>query len=64
MGELIHISHIRIESEGSEVRRAHVERMPTMIRFGVHGGVRKFYKVPAGEDLPTTLDHMIAGVGG
>ena len=36
----------------------------TPIEFGVHGGIKHFYGMEPRRDLPATLDHMIAAVGG
>jgi hypothetical protein len=64
MGELIHVSRIRIEKDKGPLRRAYIEAFPEPIRFGVHSGIKKFYGVEPEEELPTTLDHIIAGVAG
>ena len=64
MGELIHISRVRIEKDKGPTRRAYIENFPEPVRYGVHGGVKKFYGVEPPEDLPTTLDHMVAAVAG
>ncbi|HWT77878.1 MAG TPA: hypothetical protein VN203_02135 [Candidatus Acidoferrum sp.] len=64
MGELIHTSHVRIIKDKGPVRRAYIESFAEPVRYGVHGGIRKFYGVEPGEELPTTLDHIIAAVAG
>jgi len=64
MRELIHVSRIRIEKDKGPVRRAYIEAFPEPVRYGVHGGIKKFYGVDPVEELPTTLDHMIAAVAG
>jgi hypothetical protein len=64
MGELIHVTRIRIEKDKGPVRRAYIEAFPEPVRYGVHGGIKKFYGVEPVEELPTTLDHMIAAVAG
>jgi hypothetical protein len=64
MRELIHVSRIRIEKDKGPVRRAYIEAFPEPVRYGVHGGIKKFYGVDPVEGLPTTLDHMIAAVAG
>ena len=46
------------------LRRAYIENFPEPVRYGVHGGVKKFYGVEPPEDVPTTLDHIIAAVAG
>ncbi len=64
MAELIHVSRIRIVKDKVPVRRAYIESFPEPVRYGVHGGVKKSYGLEPEEDLPTTLDHMIAAVAG
>ena len=41
-----------------------IESFETPMRVGVHGGIKRFYGVEPEEDLPATLDHIIAAVGG
>ena len=64
MAEVIHVSHVKIFKDKGPLRRAYIENFPEPVRYGVHGGVKKFYGVEPEEDLPTTLDHMIAAVAG
>ncbi len=64
MGELIHTSHIRIVKDKGPVRRAYIEGFADPVRYGLHGGIKKFYGVEPEEELPTTLDHIIAAVAG
>ena len=64
MAELIHVSKVRIVKDKGPVRRAYIEAFPEPVRYGVHGGIKKFYGVEPEEDLPTTLDHVIAAVAG
>jgi hypothetical protein len=64
MAEPIHISRIRIVKDKGPVRRAYIESFPEPVRYGVHGGIKKFYGVDPVEELPTTLDHVIAAVAG
>ena len=63
MAEPVHVSTIRIVPEKRTVKRAYVEPFPTPIRTGVHGGVKAWYKAQVDEELPTTLDHVVAAVG-
>ena len=46
------------------VRHAYIEQFTEPVRFGVHGGIKKFYGVEPEEEVPATLDYMIAAVGG
>ena len=64
MGELIHTSHVRILKDKGPARRAYIEAFTEPVRYGVHGGIKKFYGVEPEEELPTTLDHIIAAVAG
>jgi hypothetical protein len=64
MGDLIYTSRIRIEKVKGPVRHAYLEGFPQPIRFGVHGAIKHFYGVEPDEEIPATLDHMIAAVGG
>ena len=64
MGDLIHTSRMRLEKVKGPVRHAYIENFTEPIRFGVHGAIKKFYGVEPEEDIPATLDYMIAAVGG
>ncbi len=64
MGELIHTSKIRIFQDKPPERRALIENFPEPVLFGVHGGIKHFYKMEPKRDLPATLDYMIAAVAG
>ncbi len=64
MGEPVHTSRIRLEKIRGPVRHAWIEGFRDPLRFGVHGGIKKFYGVEPDEELPATLDHMIAAIGG
>ncbi|MBI4459229.1 MAG: hypothetical protein HY648_04115 [Acidobacteria bacterium] len=64
MAELIHISHVKIQKDKGPVRRAYIENFPEPVRYGLHGGIREFYGVEPKEELPSTIDHLVAAVGG
>ena len=64
MGDLIHVSKVRIVKDKGPVRRAFIEQFPDPVFYGVHGGVKRFYGVEPEQEHPTTLDHVIAAVGG
>ena len=64
MGELIHTSHIRIYQDQRPLRRAYIENFTDPVYYGVHGGIKHFYKMEPERDVPATLDHMIAAIGG
>jgi len=65
MGEQVAVSKAKVYKEpgGGKVKRAYIEGFPEPIRMGLHGGVKKFFRVESGEDLPTTLDYVAAALG-
>lgn len=64
MPELIHVSKITIKQGKRPVREAYIERFKDPVRYGVHGGIKKFYGIEPEEELPSTLDHVMAAVAG
>lgn len=64
MSEAVYTSRIRIEKVKGPIRRAFIEPFTEPVRFGVHRGIKKFYGVEPDEEIPATLDYMIAAVGG
>ena len=64
MGKLIHTSKIKILQDKPPERRALIENFAEPVYFGVHGGIKHFYKMEPVRDLPATLDYMIAAVAG
>ncbi len=64
MGEIVHVSRFEIFQEKRPLRVAHLEGVDHPIRMGLHAGVKHLYKVPFEENLPTTLDYIVAGVSG
>ncbi|MGH9785795.1 MAG: hypothetical protein ACRD88_16605 [Terriglobia bacterium] len=64
MAEVIHVSHVKIFKDKGPLRRAYIENFPDPVRYGLHGGIKKFYGVEPPEDLPATIDHIVAAVGG
>jgi hypothetical protein len=45
MGEIVHTSRIRIVREKGPTRRAMIEGFNEPIYYGVHGGIKRFYKM-------------------
>jgi uncharacterized OsmC-like protein len=66
MGRLAHISKVKIgkEAGNNKVKRIQFDGFPGVARMGVHGGVAEFFKVAPDEPLPSTLDYVVAAVGG
>ena len=64
MSELIHTSRVRIFQDKPPYRRAYIENFAEPVPYGVHGGIKHFYKMEPEKDVPATLDHMVAAIGG
>lgn len=66
MAELVQCSKVIIHREPGKgkVKKAFIGDFPQSVRMGMNGGVKKFYRVESEEDLPTTLDYLVAALGG
>ena len=62
MGRLVHRSVSRIVREKGPTRRAVIEGLPGEVKYGVHGGIKKFYGIEPEEEHPATLDHIISAI--
>lgn len=63
MGKIVHTSVSKIVREEGPTRKALIEGFPDAVYYGVHGGIKDFYKVQPTEEHPATLDHMITAIG-
>ena len=66
MTKLIHTSKVKIHKEAgkSKIKRAEIEGFPGPIRMGIHGGIAQFFKLSPDEPMASTLDYIVAAVGG
>lgn len=64
MGGLVHQSRITITREAGPTRKALIEGFDEPVYYGVHGGIKDFYKVDPIKEHAATLDHIIGAVGG
>ncbi len=66
MGRLAHLSKVQIHKEPgkNKIKRIQFEGFPDVVRMGVHDGIAEFFKVTPDEPLPSTLDYVVAAVGG
>ena len=66
MGKLIQTSKVKISKEpgNSKIKRAEIEGFPGAIRMGIHGGIAKYFKLSPDEPMASTLDYIVAAVGG
>ena len=61
---LVHTSKVKIVQKKRPLRLAYIEGFTEPVKFGVHGGIKDFYKMEPEEDLPATLDYLVASVAG
>jgi uncharacterized OsmC-like protein len=66
MGKLIQMSKVKISKEPgkSKIKRAEIEGFPGTIRMGIHGGIAQYFKLLPDEPMASTLDYIVAAVGG
>jgi hypothetical protein len=64
MRKIVHTSRIRIVREKGPTRRATIEGFGEPIYYGVHGGIKRFYKVEPEKEHAATLDHIVAATAG
>ena len=64
MGKLVHTSRITITRVEGPVRKALIEGFEEPVFYGVHGGIKRFYKLEPRKEHAATLDHIIGAVGG
>jgi hypothetical protein len=64
MGEIVHTSHITITREMGPTRKALIKGFAEPVYYGVHGGIKDFYKIDPGKEHAATLDHIVGAVGG
>lgn len=62
MSQIVHSSVSRIYREHGPTRKAVIEGFQGEVRYGVHGGIKKFYNVEPQEEHPATLDHMVSAI--
>lgn len=46
------------------VRNAFLGEVPDAVPYGVQGGLREYYGAGEGPPVASTLDHIVAAVGG
>ena len=66
MGKLLHTSKVKVHKEPgkNKIKRAEVEGFPGAIRMGIHGGIAQYFKLSPDEPMVSTLDYIVAAVGG
>lgn len=66
MGKLIQASKVKISKEPgkSKIKRAEIDGFPGALRMGIHGGIAQYFKLSPDEPMASTLDYIVAAVGG
>ena len=64
MGDIIHQSEIKISRVKGPTRKAVIKGFDQPVYYGVHGGIKGFYKIDPEEEHAATLDHVVGAVGG
>ena len=64
MAEVVHTSRIKIVREKGPTRRAMIEGFAEPVYYGVHGGIKKFYRIEPEKEHAATLDHIVAATAG
>lgn len=66
MGKLLHTSKVKVHKEPgkNKIKRAEFEGFPDVARMGVHGGIAEYFKLKPEEPMVSTLDYIVAAVGG
>jgi len=66
MARTLHLLKIKVEYEAghSKVKRIQFDGFDQPVRMGVHTGFSEFYNVVPEEPLPSSLDYLVAAIGG
>ena len=65
MGEVTYVSKARIGPVRGPARHAYMGNVAEPVVYGMQGSLSDWYKAPPDEpDTPSTLDHIVAAVGG
>lgn len=62
MSEPFYVARARIDKVRGVHRRAHLET-GTAVDFGVHGAIKRHFKLESAPDLPLPVDYIAAAVG-
>ena len=66
MAKLLHLSKAKVHKEPgkNKIKRAQFDGFPDAVRMGVHGGVADYFKLKPEVPMPSTLDYVVAAIGG
>jgi hypothetical protein len=63
MTKHVHTIKVTVFQEKRPLRTAVFEGLGHTARYGVHGPIKEYYGVEPEEELPTTLDNVVAALG-
>lgn len=63
MSEPLYVSRCEVRKIEGSHRRARLED-GTELDFGVHGAVKRYFKLDDQKDLPLPVDYVVAATGG
>ncbi len=63
MSDPVYIAKATVEKVKGVHRRAHLES-GVEVEYGVHGPIKKHYKLDSEPDLPLPVDYVVAAAGG
>jgi uncharacterized OsmC-like protein len=66
MARLLHLSKAKVHREPGKdkIKSAQFDGFPDVVRMGVHGGVADYFKLKPEQPMPSTLDYVVAAIGG
>ena len=59
MANVVHSSHITITRESGPTRKAIIKGFSEPVYYGIHGGIKDFYKIEPKDEHAATLDHIV-----
>ena len=62
MASVVHRASITITREKGPTRKAVIKGFKDPVYYGIHGGIKNFYKIEPEEEHPATLDHMVSAI--
>ena len=64
MSKVVHTSHITITREKGPTRIAEIKGFGEPVFYGVHGGIKDFYKVDPEKEHAAAVGLIVGAVGG
>lgn len=61
--DFLYVSRTQLTCEGG-LRHARLGEVPEPVVYGVQGALRRYYGAKEGPPIASTLDHIVAAVGG